>query len=182
MPTDRGTHAMRLMPISDADRSWSALKSQWRKAADAAEQDFSTYATGAFAALDPLMQTGKAGLYGLYDGSAAQAFCQVNKLLMPKFEGPVLRVRFMTVAPAYDLGLMTPASYGQLLVELFSGMVWLSRQTFSASHILFNLRSPADAQFLAPLQSPVPNSPFQRFAINGAWVECDLKLPALEDA
>jgi hypothetical protein len=30
------------------------------------------------------------------------------------------------------------------------------------------------------LQAPVPDSPFQRFTINGAWVECDLKLPELE--
>jgi hypothetical protein len=59
-------------------------------------------------------------------------------------------------------------------------MIWLSRNALSASHIQFHLRSPADAQFLAPLQAPVPNSPFQRFSINGAWVECDLKLPELE--
>ena len=37
------------------------------------------------------------------------------------------------------------------------------------------LRSPADAQFLAPLRMAAPNSPFERFAIKGAWVECDLK-------
>jgi hypothetical protein len=172
---------MRLLPISDADRSWTSLKSQWRKAAEAAEEDFSTYTQGPFAILDPLMLGGKGGLYGLYDGTVPQAFCQVNKLLMPKFEGPVLRARFMTVSPAYDLGSAGLQKYGQLLIELFSGMVWLSRNALSASHVLFNLRSPADAQFLAPLQALVADSPFQRFAINGAWVECDLKLPALEE-
>ncbi|QUS41635.1 hypothetical protein RPMA_24360 [Tardiphaga alba] len=170
------------MPISDADRSWSSLKGQWRKAAEAIEEDFSTYVIGTFAALDPLVQSGKGGLYGLYEGTVPQAFCQVNKLLMPKFEGPVLRARFMTVSPAYDLGSASAEKYGQLLVELFSGMVWLSRNALSASHVLFHLRSPADAHFLAPLQTPVPSSPFQRFAIHGAWVECDLKLPELEDA
>lgn len=172
---------MRLLPISDADRSWGKLKAQWRKAVEAEEEDFSTYAT-TLAALDPLVQSGKAGLHGLYDGAEARAFCQVSKLLMPKFEGPVLRARFMTISPAYDLGTLGADAYGQLLVALFSGMVWLSRNTLAASHILFHLRSPADAQFLAPLQTPVPESPFQRFAIHGAWVACDLKLPALEDA
>lgn len=171
---------MRLLPITDADRSWASLKSQWRKAAEAAEEDFSAYTQGMFAALEPVMQSGKGGLYGLYEGTVPQAFCQVSKLLMPKFEGPVLRCRFMTVSPAYDLGHAGLDKYGQLLIELFSGMVWLSRNALSASHVQFQLRSPADAQFLAPLQAPVPDSPFQRFAINGAWVECDLKLPELE--
>jgi hypothetical protein len=172
---------MRILPISDADRSWTSLKSQWRKAAEAAEEDFSIYSQGIFAALEPMMQGGKGGLYGLYDGTVPQAFCQVSKLLMPKFEGPVLRCRFMMVSPAYDLGTSGGlGAYGQLLVELFSGMVWLSRNALSASHVQFHLRSPADAQFLAPLQAASPDSPFERFAIRGAWVECDLKLPELE--
>lgn len=173
---------MRLLPVSDADRSWGALKAQWRKAAEAVEEDFSTYALGTFAALDPLVQGGKGNLYALYDGAVPQAFCQVNKLLMPKFEGPVLRARFMTISPAYDLGSSGADKYGQLLIELFSGVVWLSRNALAAHHVLFPLPSPADAQFLAPLQSPVPDSPFQRFAIHGAWVECDLKLHELEEA
>jgi hypothetical protein len=175
---------MRLMPISEADKSWGSLKVQWRKATENAEEDFSTFALGPLAAIDQQMQQGggKAGLYGLYEGSVPHAFCQVNKLLIPRFEGPVLRARFMTVAPAYELGSAGRDKYGHLLIELFSAMIWLSRDSMSASHILFHLRSPADAQFLAPLQAPVPDSPFERFAINGAWVECDLKMPALEEA
>lgn len=175
---------MRLMPISEADKNWGSLKAQWRKAAESADEDFSTFALGPLAAIDLQMQQGggKAGLYGLYEGSVPHAFCQVNKLLIPRFEGPVLRARFMTVAPAYEFGSAGRDKYGQLLIELFSAMVWLSRDTMSASHILFHLRSPADAQFLAPLQAPVPTSPFDRFAIKGAWVECDLKMPELEEA
>jgi hypothetical protein len=169
---------MRLMPISDADKSWPSLKSQWRRAAEGADEDFSTFALGPLAALDQLVMqgSGKAGLYGLYDGQVPHAFCQVNKLLMAKFEGPVLRARFMTVSPIYDFGTADLATYAQVLVELFSGVVWLSRNTMSASHVLFHLRSPADAQFLAPLQATVPDSPFAKFAIKGAWVECDLKV------
>jgi hypothetical protein len=172
---------MRLMPISDADRSWGALKGQWRKAAEAIEEDFSTFASGPFAALDLQMQQGgKAGLYGLYEGTVPHAFCQVNKLLIPRFEGPVLRARFMTVSPLYDFGGKDLTGYGQLLVELFSGIVWLAHNTMSASHVLFHLRSPNDAQFLAPLQSVGAGSLFTRVAIKGAWVECDLRLPEEE--
>jgi hypothetical protein len=169
---------MRLQAI-ETDKAWASLKSQWRRAAEAAEHDFSTFVQGPFAALDPLVAQGaaRAGLYGLYDDQVPHAFCQVNKLLMGKFEGPMLRARFMTVAPVYDFGAADLGKYGQLLVELFSGIVWLSRNTMSANHVLFHLRSPADAQFLAPLRMTVATSPFQRFAINGSWVECDLKEP-----
>jgi hypothetical protein len=169
---------MRLMPISDADKSWPSLKSQWRRAAEGAEEDFSTFAQGPLAALDQLVTqgSGKAGLYGLYDGAVPHAICQVNKLLMSKFEGPVLRARFVTVSPIYDFGSASLATYAQVLIELFSGIVWLSRNTMGANHVLFQLRSPADAQFLAPLQAAAAGSPFERFAIRGAWVECDLKV------
>ena len=174
---------MRLVPI-DADKSWASLKTQWRRAAEAVEEDFSSFSQGPFAALEPLMQQGaaKAGLYGLYADAVPHAFCQVNKLLMPKFDGPVLRARFMTVSPIYDFGTSDLAGYGQLLVELFSGIVWLSRNTMSAHHVLFHLRSPADGQFLAPLQTTVAASPFERFAIKGAWVECDLRGAAAASA
>jgi hypothetical protein len=169
---------MRLQPVSDADKSWQSLKSQWRKAAESAEEDFSTYALGPLAALDHLIAQapGRAGLYGLYDDQVPHAFCQVNKLLMHKFDGPVLRARFMTVSPLYDFGTADSSKYGQLLVELFSGIVWLSRNSMSANHVFFHLRSPADAQFLAPLRAAAADSPFERFAIKGAWVECDLKI------
>jgi hypothetical protein len=67
---------MRLMPISDADKSWPSLKSQWRRAAGGAEEDFSTFALGPLAALDQLVMqgSGKAGLYGLYEGQVPHAF------------------------------------------------------------------------------------------------------------
>ncbi|CAN5310908.1 hypothetical protein BH11PSE4_BH11PSE4_10700 [soil metagenome] len=167
---------MRLQAI-ESDKAWALLKSQWRRGAEAADEDFSSFAQGPLAAVDQLMTQGasRAGLYGLYDDQVPHAFCQVNKLLMGKFEGPMLRARFMTVSPIYDFGAADLGKYGQLLIELFSGIVWLSRNTMSANHVLFHLRSPADARFLAPLQMTVATSPFQRFVIKGAWVECDLK-------
>lgn len=169
---------MRLVAIGDADKSWPALKSQWRRATETAEEDYSTLALGPFAAIDALIarSPAQAGLYGLYEGDVPHAFCQVNKLLLHQFEGPVLRARFMNVAPLYDFGMAGSGKYEQLLVELFSGIIWLARNTMSAGHVLFHLRSPSDARFLAPLQGAATDSPFQRFAINGAWIGCDLKI------
>ena len=45
----------------------------------------------------------------------------------------------------------------------------------SASHIRFFLKSPADSQFFAALQAATSLSPFSKFTIEGALIECSLK-------
>jgi hypothetical protein len=168
---------MQLTPVSDSGRSWLNIKEQWKKEAESAGEDFSTFAIGTFAALDPLVEkdAGKAGLFALYEGERAHAICQVNRLLVKKYSTPILRARFATVSPLYDFGALDVSVYARILVELFSGVVWLSRSTLLADHIRFHLRSPGDAQFFAALRMTAPLSPFSRFEIRGAWVECSVK-------
>ncbi len=62
-----------------------------------------------------------------------------------------------------------------MMVALFSGIVWLSRDTMAAGHIRFFLKSPGDAQFFAPLQAATELSLFSEFTIGGALIECSLK-------
>jgi hypothetical protein len=168
---------VRLVPIGETGSAWQSLKAQWKTEAEGAGEDFSTFAIGTFSALDPLaaQEPAKSGLHGLYDGSRAHAFCQVNRLLMPRYSAPVLRARFATVSPAYDVGLHGVGGYAQVLVSLFSGVVWLSRNKLAADHVRFHLRSPGDAQFFAALQINTDLSPFSSFTTRGAWVECSLK-------
>jgi hypothetical protein len=168
---------MRLIPVSDSGRSWLNIKEQWKKEAETASEDFSTFAIGTFAALDPLVgkDAAKAGLFALYEGERAHAICQVNRLLVKKYSTPSLRARFATVSPLYDFGLLDVSAYARILVELFSGVVWLSRSALPADHISFHLRSPGDAQFFAALRMSAPVSPFSKFEIRGAWVECSMR-------
>jgi hypothetical protein len=169
---------MRLLPITES--SWRTIRAQWKRRVEGAGEDFSTYALTAFASLDPgSPDPGKSGLYALYDGEEVHAFCQVNRLLMSRFPSPVLRARLVTVSPIYDLGQENPEGYAQTLVALFSGVIWLSRETLSSDHIRFLLRSPGDAQFFAALQIATPLSPFSEFAIHGAWITCSLKRAAM---
>jgi hypothetical protein len=65
--------------------------------------------------------------------------------------------------------------YAQVMVALFSGIVWLSRDSLSAGHIRFFLKSPGDSQFFAALQAATLLSPFSKFSIDGALIECSLK-------
>ena len=69
-----------------------------------------------------------------------------------------------------------------MLVALFSGIVWLSRDTMSAGHIRFFLKSPGDAQFFAALRVVTELSPFSAFTIDGALIECSLKEAEVPEA
>lgn len=171
---------MRLVPISENGSAWRNLKAQWKEESERAGEEFSTFAIGTFGALDPLaaQDPAKAGLYGLYeDDDQVHAFCQINRLLMPSYPTPVLRARFATVSPAYDVGLHGVGGYSRVLVALFSGVIWLARNKLLADYVRFHLRSPGDGQFFAALQIKSDLSPFSSFNIRGAWVECTFRKP-----
>ncbi len=166
---------MRLLPLKDPERSWRNIKAQWKKDAEGVGEDFATF--GGITAFDALAtkEGDNLGLYYLTDGERTHAVCQVRRLLMSKYPTPALRARFVNVSPIYDLGLAALNDYAQMLVALFSGVVWLSRDTLSASHIRFFLKSPGDSQFFAALQAATPLSPFSKFTIEGSLIECSLK-------
>jgi hypothetical protein len=166
---------MRLLPMKDPDRAWRSIKAQWKKDAEGAGEDFASF--GGIAAFETLAtkEGDNPGLYCLYDGERFHAVCQVRRMLMSKYQTPILRARFVNVSPAYELGLAGCNDYAQILVALFSGVVWLSKDALSAGHIRFLLKSPGDSQFFAALQISTPLSPFSKFTIEGALIECSLK-------
>jgi len=167
---------MRLLPMKEPDRSWRAIKGQWKKDAESVGEDFSTFSTGIFASYDALTKDGdNPNLYCLSDGERVHAACQVSRLMMSKFPNPILRARFIVVSPIYELGIADGSQYAQMMVALFSGIVWLSRDTMTASHIRFFLRSPGDAQFFAALRASAPGALFSEFTLGGALIECSLK-------
>jgi len=166
---------MRLLPIRDPERSWRSIKAQWKKDAEGVGEDFATF--GSIAAFDTLAvkESDNLGLYCLTDGERIHAACQVSRMLMSRYAAPILRARFVNVSPAYELGLAGASEYAQILVALFSGVVWLSRDALAASHIRFFLKSPGDSQFFAALRVSTPLSPFSKFTIAGALIECSLR-------
>lgn len=169
---------MQLVPITEIDRSWSKLKSQWETESASLREDFSTFAVGTFSALDPLAfkDARESGLFGLRHEDSFVAFCQVSRLLVKKYTSPMLRARFVTVSPKFDFGVASLEEYANVLVQIFSGVVWLARSQLPASHLRFHLRSPADAQYFAGLQAcSIEQNPFREFGIRGSWVECTLR-------
>jgi hypothetical protein len=173
---------MRLLPIKDPDRSWRTIKAQWKKDAEGVGEDFATF--GGITAFDALAtkEGDNPGLYCLTDGERIHAVCQIRRLLMSKYQEPILRARYVNVSPSYELGLARTNEYAQMLVALFSGVVWLSRDALTASHIRFFLKSPGDSQFFAALQVATSLSPFSKFTIEGALIECSMKGDQAKDA
>ena len=167
---------MRLLPLKDPERSWRNIKAQWKKDAEGVGEEFATF-FGGNAVFDALTskEGDSQGLYYLADSERVHAVCQVRRMLMSKYPTPALSARFVNVSPIYDLGLADTGGYAQVLVALFSGVVWLSRDALAASHIRFFLKSPGDSQFFAALKAETPLSPFSRFTIEGALIECSLK-------
>jgi hypothetical protein len=173
---------MRLLPMSP-DKPWRSIKAQWKKDAESVGEDFSTFSTGSYAAFDGLTKDGdNPSLYCLSDGERIHAACQVSRLMMSKFPTPILRARFVVVSPLYELGVADSGQYAETLVALFCGIVWLSRDTMSAGHIRFFLKSPGDAQFFTALRVVTELSPFSAFAIDGALIECSLKEAEVPEA
>ena len=154
---------MRLLPMT-SDKSWRSIRAQWKKDAESVGEDFSTFSNGSYAAFDALTKDGEnPSLYCLSDGEKIHATCQVSRLMMSKFPTPILRARFVVVSPIYELGVADAGQYAQTLVALFCGIVWLSRDSMSAGHIRFFLKSPGDAQFFAALRVVTEVSPFSAF-------------------
>lgn len=166
---------MRLLPIKDPERSWRTIKAQWKKDAEGVGEEFATFA--GIAAFDTLAsrEGDNPGLYCLTEGERFHAVCQIRRLLMSKYQEPILRARFVNVSPSYYLGQAGTDEYAQMLVALFSGVVWLSREALTATHIRFFLKSPGDSQFFAALQAATSMSPFSKFTIEGALIECSMK-------
>jgi hypothetical protein len=74
---------MRLLPMKEPDRSWRAIKAQWKKDAESIGEDFTTFSTGNFTAYDGLTKEGDhPSLHCLSDGERVHAACQVSRLMM----------------------------------------------------------------------------------------------------
>lgn len=165
---------MNLVPLSDDDGSWSDLKTAWRAQCDEFGEDFSAYAQGVFSVLDPLAADGhpRAGIFSLKEPSGYIAFCQINRTPLPGYDGPVLRVRFITLAPEYDFGDLPLEAYSKVLVGLFYDVVKLSiSDDMRARHIKFHLASPADRQFFAAIGSHLNEEGlFETVRVQGGWL------------
>lgn len=163
-----------MTPLSDTDGSWTGLKAAWRAQCLSFGEDFGVFAQGVFAVLDPLAAEGhpRAGIFGLEKDGQIEAIVQLNRALIPNYQGYVLRSRFLTPSPRWDYGDIEVDEYGDLMLEVFVGIFELSNtEDLRAPHLKFHLRSPADRPFFQALAKGLTKlDTFQDVVLRGSWL------------
>lgn len=165
--------------ITRQDNTWGDLQGSWRKECEACGEEFKSYAKSTFATLDDLLgdEHPRAWVFALRAGGRFPALCQINRANLPGYDGPVIRVRFLTVSPDYDLTAKPQAEYGALLVQLLTQVLTLaSTPALSAKHVKFHLSSPSDQQFFSFLGTRLGETgEFDDVKFYGAWLEIKLR-------
>ena len=161
--------------VSQADGTWDALCQQWEQSCLSFHEDFSDFAPATLPVLHQLA-TGplltNAAIYTVRRQSEYHAAYQANVCRLPRYDGPVLRVRHITFSPLYDYDEnLNIDNYRQTLLEVFIGALLLSDDQMSAEHIKFHLRSPAEREYGNHFQEALSShSAFSQVEMRGAWI------------
>lgn len=163
-----------LMRLAREDGSWQRFKDDWDKQCVEYGETLEGYAPGTFSVLDDLIHhpEANAGVYAFEANGHFSLVCQLNRASLPGYDSPVLRVRFVTVSPRYDLGEIEVDDYGRVLVSLLAGVLNVSYESaMEARYVNFHLRSPADRAFFAAVGQGLDKaSVFDRVKLSGAWL------------
>ena len=161
--------------ISRADGTWDQLCQQWEQDCLSYNEDFSGFSPATLPVLQQLA-TGSlltnAAVYAVKRESGYHAAFQANVCHRLRYDGLVLRVRHITLSPAYDYNMeVTTDNYVATRIHVFVGALLLSDGQMSARHIKFHLRSPAELQYVDLFQQALKdNSAFPLVETRGAWI------------
>ncbi|NTF43056.1 hypothetical protein [Rhizobium rhizogenes] len=161
--------------LLEDDGTWQAFQDDWRAQCEPFEEDFDTYAEATFSAVREIIEKEKkkAGVFALRIEGKHVAMCQINTAAIPRYDAPVMRVRFITLSPEFDLAEKEIEDYANVMVELLTQVVILSRTSgeMKTRYIKFHLRSPADRQFFTAFGKGLHESKyFDNVATQGAWL------------
>lgn len=165
----------KLVRLLAQDGSWKQFEDDWREQCISLGEDFDTYEGTTFSVVRDIVETEekKAGVFGLNMAGRYAAMCQVNTTPIKKYDSPVLRTRFMTLSPEYDLTDKPIAEYGAVLVGLLTevlALAYLDPQ-LQAKHIKFHLRSPQDIPFFSAIGRSIKERDiFASVETRGMWL------------
>ncbi len=164
-----------IIELSSSDGSWDAFKADWAQQCESFNEEFETYAEGAFSVVEELIEAPEksAGVYACRLDGRHVSMCQVNVKGLPGYDSPVMRVRFLTLSPEFDFGDKSVDEYAKVLVVTLASILALSDEDgpMKAKYLKFHLSSPADRQFFALLgQGLNDDEDFTSVTLRGSWL------------
>ena len=175
------TGSSNFIRLLNSDDSWQKFEDDWRQQCDEMGEEFDTYAEATLGAVRDIVlkEEKKAGVFALaFDGSH-HAMCQVNTALLPGYDGPVLRVRFITLSPKLDLGDNGVDHYARVMIGLLIQVLKLasSHSELKGRHVKFHLRSPADTQFFQAIGRGLHDTDsFETVVTRGSWLYITIRI------
>lgn len=160
--------------VSQQNGLWQKLVMSWKAQCIELNGDPDVYETGDMAVVKALAEgvgERNAGIYALHKSNDFYALCQLNCSYLTGYTGKVLRVRFVTLSPKYDLGEYPVEEYVSIISDLFNGVLGVSDNYLQSDHVKFHLNSPGDRNFFMGFSERLrQSSGFVSVAFRGSWL------------
>lgn len=154
--------------------SWAQLALAWEEECNEYEEDFSDYAIASLPVLEDLAcgpPLRDAAVFSFKEAGKVDAIFQANVTFLPGYDGKVLRIRHIVLAPGFDFGDFDIDQYATAITGVFSGAVGLAYEGMPADHIKFHLKSPAERAFGESFTNAVQNhEAFKKVVMKGSWI------------
>ncbi len=165
--------------LHESDGSWGVFEKDWREQCERIGEDFDSFAGLTFSVVKDLVHTenGKAGLYALRMEGSHVAMCQLNYATIPGYQEPVIRTRFITLSPTYDLTDVGEGAYSKAMIDLLYHVIRTGAldKTMKTRHVKFHLRSPADKAFFTAVGRGLNESDvFESVKTIGQWLHVSI--------
>lgn len=169
--------------ISAANGLLGKLWKDWDAQCAEFGEDFSEYSTASMETLRSLAEEPEVdsrGVFGVCKDDAILAVCQLNVALLPRYDGKVLRVRHITLAPEFDYSDTKEIDdYAAVLREILFGTLMMADGAMTAPHMKFHLRSPNDREFFTNMRDYLTDhDSFELVEIKGSWLYMSRKQDA----
>ncbi len=167
---------MEFVKLGSTGHTWTDFASNWRAICEEYDDDFDDYAWGIISVLKPLCEKPErqAAAFAVFDGSEYHSICQLNCKPIKGHNGPVLRMRHLTINPHYDLGCREVADYAKLMIKTVIGIWRLSEaesSDFFADTIKFHMKSPADRVLFHAMGEMLGGVRKIKTTTHGGWLE-----------
>ena len=165
-----------MIRLNHDDGTWQAFVNEWSKLCRDFDEDFNSYMPYNLNTLaqqcEDCVLDQRSGVFAHKDSDGGHvAVCFLNSGYIPKFDGRVLRVRHLVLAPNYDLGEYSVDQYAEVLSRVVTDVIEMSNGTLLSKHLKFHFRSPADVEVFRQFAPELNKAKhFKNVRMQGSWL------------